>query len=80
MLPFVLVLIVVLFVMGFSNPLLWVAAGVLLYIVISSGRGALTRDPEYQQYRERRIRNARYEKRFRREHPHGGGGGGGGFR
>lgn len=78
MLPFVLVVIVVLFAMGFSNPLLWVAAGILLYIVVSAGRGGLTRDPEYLQYRERRIRNARYEKRFRREYPQTGKGGGGG--
>ncbi|MER5886074.1 hypothetical protein ABT160_19820 [Streptomyces sp. NPDC001941] len=76
--PLTLVLFVALVAFGFSQPVLWVAAGVLAFIGLRDGTGG----SEYREYRDRRDRQERFNRRYLRERPgaarRGGGGGGGG--
>jgi hypothetical protein len=78
-----LVLIVVLFGLGFLDPLWWVAAAILLYGVTrhsrgrdrrgsrtlggGSGLGAQGSYGDYQDYRERRDRRERWDRRYSRQ-------------
>lgn len=70
-----LILIAVLFGLGFLDPLWWVAAAVLVYGVTRHGRGRVggrSRDGgsglgDYQDYRERRDRRERWDRRYRRQ-------------
>lgn len=70
-----LILIVVLFGVGFINPLWWVAAAVLVYGVTRHGRGlggGRIRDGgselgDYRDYRERRDRRERWDRRYSRQ-------------
>ena len=76
--------IVVLIIMGFKNSVLWLAAAGLLYVyfrygrtgsrtaISSSGGGAPaagSAPASYRAYRQRRDQQARWERRYRREHP-----------
>ncbi|HEY8982398.1 MAG TPA: hypothetical protein VIU15_22775 [Streptomyces sp.] len=60
--------IVVLVVLGFGNHVWWLAA-VALYLLLRRPSGAVEngRPGSYQAYRERRDRQARWERRYRRE-------------
>jgi len=64
--------IVVLVVLGFGNHVWWLAA-VALYLLARRPSGAVEsgreggRPTSYQAYRERRDRQARWERRYRRE-------------
>ncbi|MEV7241415.1 MULTISPECIES: hypothetical protein [unclassified Streptomyces] len=69
---------VVLVILGFGNHTWWLAAGVLLYLYAKYGRGAPAAPPpagagpapdSYRAYRERRDRQAKWERRYRRERP-----------
>ncbi|MDR6973436.1 hypothetical protein J2X68_000105 [Streptomyces sp. 3330] len=72
---------VVLVVLGFGNPLYWLAAAGLLFLYVrygldtssSSGPGpapsAGTAPTSYKAYRDRRDRQAKWERRYRRERP-----------
>ncbi|MFF8998688.1 hypothetical protein [Streptomyces achromogenes] len=70
---------VVLVILGIGNHLWWLAAVVLLYLYATHGRGSPGTAPpgaapgtlpdSYRAYRERRDRQARWERRYRREHP-----------
>ncbi|GGW40199.1 hypothetical protein GCM10010503_15870 [Streptomyces lucensis JCM 4490] len=69
---------VVLVILGFGNHAWWLAAGALLYLYARHGRGAPAPPPpagtgavpdSYRAYRERRDRQARWERRYRRERP-----------
>ncbi|GGK56163.1 MULTISPECIES: hypothetical protein [Streptomyces aurantiacus group] len=78
----IILAILVLVVMGFSNPVWWIAAAALLYLHVryghtgpspssggpagSSGSPARV-DESYRAYRQRRDRQARWERRYRRE-------------
>ncbi|MDX3380645.1 hypothetical protein PV682_04170 [Streptomyces niveiscabiei] len=76
-----LVLIAVLFGFGFLHPIWWVAAAVLVYGAIRQGRdhgGGLTRGGgsgpgdsrgarDYQEYRQRRDRQNRWDRRYFRQ-------------
>ncbi|MEV5309082.1 MULTISPECIES: hypothetical protein [unclassified Streptomyces] len=68
----------VLVVLGFGNSLYWLAAAALLFLYVRSGRDATTPTPPtgagsapatYQDYRERRDQQAKWERRYRRERP-----------
>jgi hypothetical protein len=84
MLTIVLSGTVVLVVLGFENPIWWLAAVALLGLYVSQGRGGSAKSPSssatgaptgggtptsYRAYRERRDRQARWERRYRRERP-----------
>ncbi|CAM5383059.1 hypothetical protein [Streptomyces aurantiogriseus] len=70
---------VVLVVLGFGNPLYWLAAVAVLYLYVRYGRdstSATTPGPvggtaptSYKAYRERRDQQAKWERRYRRERP-----------
>ncbi|MEU2222370.1 MULTISPECIES: hypothetical protein [unclassified Streptomyces] len=69
---------VVLVALGFGNPLWWLAAVALLYLCATHGRGSPGAAPptapgtppdSYRAYRERRDRQAGWERRYRRERP-----------
>ncbi|GEK04097.1 hypothetical protein ACWDU8_14055 [Streptomyces sp. NPDC003388] len=69
---------VVLVILGFGNHTWWLAAGALVYLYARYGRGAPATPPpggtgavpdSYRAYRERRDRQARWERRYRRERP-----------
>ncbi|KUN86657.1 hypothetical protein AQJ66_11535 [Streptomyces bungoensis] len=70
---------VVLVILGIGNHTWWLAAGALLYLYLTYGRGSPGTPPPpagggappetYRAYRERRDRQARWERRYRREHP-----------
>ncbi|WP_030340990.1 hypothetical protein [Streptomyces sp. NRRL S-1022] len=74
---------VVLVILGIGNHLWWLAAVVLLYLYATHGRGSPGTAPpgttppagsgappdSYRAYRERRDRQARWERRYRRERP-----------
>ncbi|MFE9646682.1 hypothetical protein ACFYO0_21715 [Streptomyces sp. NPDC006365] len=77
----IILAILVLAVMGFSNPVWWIAAAALLYLHVRYGHtgpstssggpaGSPARaDESYRAYRQRRDRQARWERRYRRERP-----------
>ncbi|MFF7973865.1 hypothetical protein [Streptomyces sp. NPDC007905] len=70
---------VVLVILGFSNHTWWLAAVALLYLYAKYGRRSpgTTTPPaapgtppdSYRAYRERRDRQAKWERRYRRERP-----------
>ncbi|MGP2437691.1 hypothetical protein [Streptomyces sp. JW3] len=74
---------VVLVVLGFDNPVWWLAAVALLILYVSQagGRRGTSTTPSggsaggggspssYQAYRDRRDQQARWERRYRRERP-----------
>lgn len=72
----------VLVVLGFSNEVLWLAAVALLYLYVrygrtgggsstapSSGSPASGGSAQPASYRDRRDRQAKWERRYRRERP-----------
>ncbi|GHD98025.1 hypothetical protein [Streptomyces alanosinicus] len=72
----------VLVILGIGNHLWWLAAVALLYVYATRGRGTPGTPPttgtgmgtppppeNYRAYRERRDRQARWERRYRRERP-----------
>ena len=74
----------VLVVMGFSDPVLWLAAVALLYLYVRHGRtgggsaasssgspasGGPAQPGSYRAYRDRRDQQAKWERRYRRERP-----------
>ncbi|MFD5628930.1 hypothetical protein [Streptomyces sp. NPDC127072] len=69
-----LILIVVLFGLGFVSPLWWVAGAVLVFGVFRYGRdrGVGRRRGsdvgEYRTYRDRRERQDRWDRRYSRQH------------
>ncbi|ANP54625.1 hypothetical protein J2Z21_001757 [Streptomyces griseochromogenes] len=69
---------VVLVILGFGNHIWWLAAAALLYLYVKHGRGSPGAAPpagsgtppdSYRAYRERRDRQAKWERRYRRERP-----------
>ena len=70
---------VVLVILGFGDHIWWLAAGALLYLYATHGRGSPAGPPtpsgsgalpdSYRAYRERRDRQAKWERRYRRERP-----------
>ncbi|MQY32969.1 hypothetical protein SRB17_09290 [Streptomyces sp. RB17] len=71
---------VVLVILGIGNHLWWLAAVALLYLYVTHGRGSPGTPPpagastppppeSYRAYRERRDRQAKWERRYRRERP-----------
>ncbi|MFI6334348.1 hypothetical protein [Streptomyces sp. NPDC050535] len=69
-----LILIVVLFGLGFVSPLWWVAAAVLVFGAFRYGRdrgvgwGRGSDVGEYRAYRDRRERQDRWDRRYSRQH------------
>ncbi|MBD0837188.1 MULTISPECIES: hypothetical protein [unclassified Streptomyces] len=72
----------VLVVLGFGNSVYWLAAVALLFLYLQYGRGARPSSgsaggsssgsfmpSSYQAYRKRRETQAKWERRYRREHP-----------
>ncbi|MFJ6082153.1 hypothetical protein ACIQI8_12170 [Streptomyces sp. NPDC092369] len=72
---------VVLVLLGFENHVWWLAAAAVLFLYLQYGRsGSASRSASsggssgsmpqtYQAYRKRRDEQARWERRYRREHP-----------
>ncbi|UXY27157.1 hypothetical protein [Streptomyces sp. HUAS TT20] len=69
----------VLVILGFGNHMWWLAAVAVLYLYVQYGRGARptaggdsagAAPTTYQAYRERRDRQAKWERRYRRERPY----------
>ncbi|MCW7946698.1 hypothetical protein AAW14_33140 [Streptomyces hygroscopicus] len=68
---------VVLVILGFGNHAWWLAAVALLFLYAGYGRGSSSPGTgaapgsaaTYQQYRERRDQQAKWERRYRRERP-----------
>ncbi|MDN3261624.1 hypothetical protein QWJ26_17755 [Streptomyces sp. CSDS2] len=68
---------VVLVILGIGNHLWWLAAVALLYLYATHARGSPHTTPpapgtlpdNYRAYRDRRDRQARWERRYRRERP-----------
>ncbi|MFJ1970876.1 hypothetical protein ACIO93_19575 [Streptomyces sp. NPDC087903] len=71
---------VVLVVLGFGNHVWWLAAVAVLFLYTQYGRGSSSASTSggspsgagpgnYRAYRERRDQQARWERRYRREHP-----------
>ncbi|MCX5201367.1 hypothetical protein OG897_07865 [Streptomyces sp. NBC_00237] len=64
--------VVVLVVMGFSQPVWWLAAGALVYLALRYGRGAAGRGGAqrggYDEYRARREQRDKWDRRYRRQH------------
>jgi hypothetical protein len=70
---------VVLVVMGFGNPLYWLAAVAVLFLYVRYGRvasptprsggGSGSMPSDYRAYRQRRDMQAKWERRYRRERP-----------
>ncbi|MEV5384974.1 hypothetical protein [Streptomyces sp. NPDC052721] len=69
---------VVLVILGSGNHLWWLAAVALLYLYATHGRGSPRTTPQagtgalpdsYRAYRDRRDRQAKWERRYRRERP-----------
>ncbi|MFD7941086.1 hypothetical protein ACFV4T_42385 [Streptomyces sp. NPDC059755] len=71
----------VLVVLGFGNPLYWLAAAGVLFLYVRYGLdssapsapgpapGAGTAPTSYKAYRDRRDKQAKWERRYRRERP-----------
>jgi hypothetical protein len=70
-----LVLVAVLFGLGFLSPLWWVAAAVLLYAATRHGRDrgggrshvGRSGAGDYREYQERRSRQERWDRRYSRQ-------------
>ncbi|WP_230196158.1 hypothetical protein [Streptomyces coriariae] len=72
---------VVLVVLGFGNPLYWLAAAGVLFLYVRYGLdssapsapgpapSAGTAPTSYEAYRDRRDKQAKWERRYRRERP-----------
>ncbi|KUO23124.1 hypothetical protein [Streptomyces dysideae] len=74
---------VVLVILGFGNHLYWLAAVALLFLYLQYGRsssaargsgaggpsGGGPMPSDYRSYRDRRDRQAKWERRYRRERP-----------
>lgn len=73
---------VVLVIMGFDNHVWWLAAVALLFLYLQYGRDSSSASASrggsapaggtpntYQAYRDRRDRQAKWERRYRRERP-----------
>ncbi|GCB50040.1 hypothetical protein [Streptomyces sp. NL15-2K] len=75
---------VVLVVLGFGNHVWWLAAVAVLFLYVQYGRGASSTSSsggassggasgpvpgDYRAYRDRRDRQAKWERRYRRERP-----------
>ncbi|MEW2047002.1 hypothetical protein OHS71_29465 [Streptomyces sp. NBC_00377] len=74
---------VVLVVLGFGNPLYWLAAAGVLFLYVRYGLGssapsagstgpapsAAPAPTTYKAYRDRRDKQAKWERRYRRERP-----------
>ncbi|AXK37412.1 hypothetical protein DVA86_17310 [Streptomyces armeniacus] len=58
-----------LFGLGFLNPLWWVTAALLAFVLVRSVRGGRGRGrpSDYGEYRARRDRESRWERRYRRQ-------------
>ncbi|WP_328671730.1 hypothetical protein OG905_17675 [Streptomyces sp. NBC_00322] len=68
--PLLLLVVVALIGFGFMEPVLWLAAAVLVFGHVRYRRGGARpggSDTEYREYRERRDRQARMERRYQRE-------------
>ncbi|MCX4918125.1 hypothetical protein [Streptomyces sp. NBC_00687] len=71
-----LVLIVVMFTLGFHSPVWWLIAGVLVFGVARNsrdrgggwGRGSRSDLGEYRDYQDRRHRQEQWDRRYRRQH------------
>ncbi|MEU1555440.1 hypothetical protein ABZ517_22320 [Streptomyces scabiei] len=71
-----LVLVAVLFGLGFLDPLWWVAAAVMLFVATRHGRdrggGRIRGDGsdrgDYRDYESRRDRQDRWDRRYSRQH------------
>lgn len=63
------ILVLVLFGLGFLNPLWWVAATVLVFALVGPGRRGRGRghDSDYGEYKDQRDREDRWERRYRRQ-------------
>lgn len=70
----------VLVVLGFGNSVYWLAAAAVLFLYMQYGRGASSEPSrggsssgvmpsDYRAYRERRDKQAKWERRYRRERP-----------
>jgi hypothetical protein len=70
----------VLVVLGFGNSVYWLAAAAVLFLYMQYGRGASSTPSrggsssgvmpsDYRAYRERRDKQAKWERRYRRERP-----------
>lgn len=64
-----LILVMVLFGLGFLNALWWVAAVALAFALVGSRRGSRGRfhDSDYGEYKDHRDREHRWERRYRRQ-------------
>ena len=68
----------VLVILGFGNHTWWLAAVAVLFLYVRYGRGETPSagggqpgaPTTYQAYRERRDRQAKWERRYRRERPY----------
>lgn len=69
--PVFLLVVLALIGLGFMEPVLWVAAAVLIFGQVRYGRGVSRPggrgDMEYREYRDRRDQQARLERRYQRE-------------
>lgn len=70
----------VLVVLGFGNSVYWLAAAAVLFLYMQYGRGTSSTPTrggsssgvmpsDYRAYRERRDKQAKWERRYRRERP-----------
>jgi hypothetical protein len=71
----------VLVVLGFGNSVYWLAAAAVLFLYMQYGRGASPTSSsrggsssgvmpsDYRAYRDRRDKQAKWERRYRRERP-----------
>ncbi|KKD08275.1 hypothetical protein [Streptomyces sp. WM6386] len=71
----------VLVVLGFGNNVYWLAAAAVLFLYMQYGRGASSTPSsrggsssgvmpsDYRAYRERRDKQAKWERRYRRDRP-----------
>ncbi|GAA1369511.1 hypothetical protein [Streptomyces beijiangensis] len=68
MLVLLLILLVLLFGLGFLNPIWWVAAAIVVYGLVRTGRSR-GRDAgsDYGDYRDYRDRQDRWDRRYRRQ-------------
>lgn len=70
--PFLLLFVMALIGFGFQEPVLWLAAAVLVFGHVRYGRGGGgssgdRSDSEYRAYRDRRDSQTRLERRYQRE-------------
>ncbi|CAM5365758.1 hypothetical protein GCM10010329_85410 [Streptomyces spiroverticillatus] len=63
--------VVVLVLMGFSQPAWWLAAAVLVYLAVWYGKGSVHRadgQGGYGEYRARREQRDKWDRKYRRQH------------